>query len=48
MSLAGAVSHYKDFKKQFMSQYHQPYQLSKTEQNQLASSTVLSQSAASN
>ena len=44
MSLVGAVSHYKDFKKQFMSQYHQPYQLSKTEQNQLASVALLAQS----
>ena len=43
MSLLGAVSHYKDFKKQFLTQYHLPYQQKKREEVQLSSSTFITQ-----
>jgi stearoyl-CoA desaturase (delta-9 desaturase) len=43
MSLLGAVSHYKDFKKQFLTQYHLPYQMKKREEVQLSSSTFITQ-----
>ncbi len=35
MSVLGAVSNYKDFKKQFYKQYHLPYQLNKNKQENL-------------
>jgi hypothetical protein len=44
MSLLGAVSHYKDFKKQFLSQYHLPYQLKKREEMQLSTANLVAQS----
>ena len=33
MSILGAISHYKDFKKQFYQQYHLPYQQGKRKEN---------------
>lgn len=43
MSVLGAVSQYKDFKKQFYKQYHLPYQLNKNNQENLQPNTPVLQ-----